>query len=184
MTLTGLETHNLMEAKLVGQLDDGVTIWGGNQLYLSEASSIHGATADKLNQDEFKLARAMKDSWVSQVKALSKYSIPRRGMAVYGSSTFNDETKFWRLDFCGVFRLVQFDAFFVPLNKVEFGMKAKDAILRCLLLATRIKTEVSEREKEAKPVEYEVRELMQEVVSSIQSTTATPQKNYKKRPLP
>ncbi|KAK3806747.1 MAG: hypothetical protein J3Q66DRAFT_358366 [Benniella sp.] len=187
--ITGVQEHknwnrdNLTEAKLVGQFADGLTIWGGNQLYLSEASSIHGAKAEKLNQDEFKLARAMKDSWVSQVGALSKYSIPRRGMAVYGSSTCNDETKFWRMDFIGVFRLVQFDAFLVPLKKDEFGVKAKEAIMRCLLLATRIKTEVSEREKKAKPVEYEVRELMQEVVSSIQPTTSTPQKNHRKRPF-
>jgi len=118
------------------------------------------------------------------VKATSKHSIPRCGIAVYGSSTFNDETKFWRLDFCGVFRLLHFDTFFVPLKKSEFGKKAKEAILRSLTLAMRIKAEVSAREEEAKPVDHELREMLQEIVNSIQPTTLTPTKNYKKRPAP
>ncbi|KAF9536453.1 hypothetical protein EC957_010886 [Mortierella hygrophila] len=170
MTMTGLETqylealitgvqerknwarNDLIDTKQIGQFADGVTIWEGNQLYLSEASTIHNGKAEKLRQDEFKLARAMKDSWVSQVKATSKHSIPRRGIAVYGSSTFNDETKLWRLDFCGVFRLLHFDTFFIPLKKSEFGKKTREDILRSLTLAMRIKAEVSAREEEAKPV--------------------------------
>ncbi|KAG0221193.1 hypothetical protein BGW41_007131, partial [Actinomortierella wolfii] len=180
MTITGLETRylevlitgvqerknwtrdGLTEAKQMGQFADGATIWEGSQLYLSEASSIHNAKAEKLRQDEFKLARAMRDTWISQVKAISKHSIPRRGMAVFGSSTFNDETKFWRLDFCGVFRLIHFDTFFVPLKKSEFGKKAKEAVLQCLTLALRIKAEVSAREEKAKPVDHELRELLLE----------------------
>ncbi|KAG0253235.1 hypothetical protein BG011_006477 [Mortierella polycephala] len=194
MTMTGLETqylevlitgvqerknwarNDLIDAKQIGQFADGVTIWEGSQLCLSEASTIHNGKAEKLRQDEFKLARAMRDSWVSQVKATSKHSIPRRGIAVYGSSTFNDETKLWRLDFRGVFRLLHFDTFFVPLKKT------KEGILRSLILAMRIKAEVSAREEEAKPVDHEIREMLQEIVNSIQPTTSTPTKNYKKRP--
>jgi hypothetical protein len=131
---------------------------------------------------KFKLARALKDYWVSQVKATSKHSVPRRGIAVFGSSTFNDETKFWRLDFCGVFRLVHFDTFFTPLKKSEFGTKAKEAILRSLALGMRIKAEVSAQEEDAKPIDHEERELLQEMVNSIQRTTLTPTKNHKKRP--
>ncbi|KAG0274919.1 hypothetical protein BGZ95_009339, partial [Linnemannia exigua] len=150
MTMTGLETRYL-EILITGV-----------QERKNWASSIHNAKAEKLRQDEFKLSRAMKDSWVSQVKATSKHSIPRRGIAVFGSSTFNDETKFWRLDFCGVFRLVHFDTFFIPLKKSEFGRKAKEAILRSLILAIRIRSEVSAREDETKPVDHEIHELLQE----------------------
>ncbi|KAF9920694.1 hypothetical protein FBU30_009380 [Linnemannia zychae] len=171
---------DLMEVKLTGQFADGVATWDGSQLYFSEASSIHNAKAEKLRQDEFKLARAMKDSWVSQVKATSKHSIPRRGIAVFGSSTFNNETKFWRLDFCGVFRLVHFDTFFIPLKKNEFGRKAKEAILQSLILAIRIKAEVSAREDETKPVDHEMRELLKDCVKSIQTTTTTPTKLQKR----
>ncbi|KAF9917438.1 hypothetical protein FBU30_000748, partial [Linnemannia zychae] len=154
---------DLTEAKQMGQFADGIITWGGSQLCLSEASTVHNAKVEKLRLDEFKLARALRDSWVSQVKATSKYSIPHRGISVYGSSTFNDEIKFWRLDFCGVFRLVHFDTFFVPLKKSEFGTKAKEAILWSLTLGMRIKAEVSAREKDARPIDHEERELMQEM---------------------
>ncbi|KAI8350247.1 hypothetical protein B0O80DRAFT_458490 [Mortierella sp. GBAus27b] len=201
MTMNGLETQylevlitgvqerrnwardDLTEAKQVGQFADGVETWEGSQLCLSEASTVHNAKAEKLRQDEFKLARALRDSWVSQVKATSKHTIPRRGIAVYGSSTFNDETRFWRLDFCGVFRLVHFDTFFIPLKKGEFGTKAKEAIIRSLALGMRIKAEVSAREEDAKPIDHEERELLQEMVNSIPLTTSTPTKTHKKRPL-
>ncbi|KAF9925601.1 hypothetical protein FBU30_004654 [Linnemannia zychae] len=147
----------LTETKQTGQFADGVTIWGGSQLYISETSSVLNAKTEKLRQDEFKLARAMKDSWVSQVKSTSKHSVPRRGVAVFGSSTFNDETKFWRLDFRGVFRLVHFDTITYQ------GMDAREEVVR--------------------PVDHEVRELLLESVLSIQPTTTTPTKTPKKRTL-
>ncbi|KAF9949845.1 hypothetical protein BGZ65_007026 [Modicella reniformis] len=184
VTPTEVRTGKRGRMNSIGQFADGVTIWEGSQLCLSETSSIHNAKADKLRQDQFKLARAMRDSWISQVKTISKHSIPRRGIAVYGSSTYNDETSFWRLDFCGVFRLLHFDSFFVPLKKSEFGKNAKEAILRSLILAIRIKAEVSAREEEAKSVDHEERELLREIVNSIQPTTSTPTKNHKKRPAP
>lgn len=172
----------LTEVKQVGQFADGVAIWGGNQVYLSEASQIQHSKSDKLRQDEYKLARAMRDSWVSQVKGLSKQSVPPRGIAVYGSSTFNDETKLWRLDFQGVFRIIHFDSFFVPLAKEGFGKKAKEAILRSLALAIRVKEEMSKREN-LECVDHEMREFFKEAVNAIQRTTATPTK-AKKRSAP
>ncbi|KAG9060910.1 hypothetical protein KI688_007867 [Linnemannia hyalina] len=59
----------LIEAKQVGQYADGVTFCGSSQLYLSEASTIHNPKADKCVRDEFKLARAMRDSWINQFDA-------------------------------------------------------------------------------------------------------------------
>ncbi|KAG0286605.1 hypothetical protein BGZ98_005011, partial [Dissophora globulifera] len=78
------------------------------QLYLSEASTIHNPKADKRVRDEFKLARAMRDSWVSQVRSSCRETVPRRGIAVFGSTSSKDETKLWRLNFIGVFRLIQY----------------------------------------------------------------------------
>ncbi|KAF9300428.1 hypothetical protein BGZ74_007912 [Mortierella antarctica] len=177
-----LEKDDLTEAKQPGQYADGVAIWGDSQIFLSEASTIHSPKAEKLRRDEFKLARAMRDSWVSQVRATCKHSVPLSGIAVFGSSTFKDETKLWRLDFRGVFRLVHFNSFFVPLKKSEFGMKAKVSILRCLELAMRVKAEVDARGEDAAPLDHEMRELLEEAVSAIQSTSATPMKNRKRRP--
>lgn len=124
----------------------------------------------------------MRDSRVSQVRATCKHSVPLNGIAVFGSSTFKDETKLWRLDFRGVFRLVHFDSFFIPLKKSEFGNRAKLYILRCLELAMRVKAEVGTRGKDAAPVDHEMRELLEEAVSAIQSTSSIPTKNRKRRP--
>ncbi|KAI8347015.1 hypothetical protein B0O80DRAFT_502988 [Mortierella sp. GBAus27b] len=59
-----------------------------------------------------------------------------------------------RLDFCGVFRLIHLDSFFIPLKKSDFGTKAKEVILRSLALALRIKTEVPARGEAAEPTRY------------------------------
>jgi hypothetical protein len=62
------------------------------------------------------------------------------------STTFNNQTKFWRLDYRGVFRLINFDPFIIPRSKKDFGFMAKTAILQCLQLAMRLKAEMSARE--------------------------------------
>ncbi|KAG9065189.1 hypothetical protein KI688_002512 [Linnemannia hyalina] len=162
-----LERDDLTEAKQPGQYANGVAIWGDSQVFLSEVSTTHSTKAEKLRRDEFKLARAMRDSWVSQVRATCKHSVPLSGIAVFGSSTFKGETKLWRLDFHGVFRLVHFNSFFVPLKKSEFGKKAKVSILLCLELAMRVKAEVDAREEGAAPIDHGMRELLEEAVSSI-----------------
>ncbi|KAG0352911.1 hypothetical protein BGZ54_002516 [Gamsiella multidivaricata] len=87
MTLVRIETRSLevlitgvqerknqdkdffIEAKQVGHYADGVAFRDSSQLYLSEASTIHSPKADKCVRDEFKLARVMRDSWVSQVRS-------------------------------------------------------------------------------------------------------------------
>ncbi|KAG0303201.1 hypothetical protein BGZ98_006903 [Dissophora globulifera] len=176
-----LDKDDLTEAKQAGQYADGIAFWEDNQIFLSEASTIHSPKAEKLRQDEFKLARALRDSWISQLRSTCKHSVPLSGMAVFGSSTFKDETKLWRLDFGGVFRLVHFNSFFVPLKKGEFGKKAKVSILRCLELALRVKAEVDARENDADPVDHEMRELLEEAVPAIQSTSATPVKSRKRK---
>src|SRR5690554_2398760 len=48
----------LQENKEIGQYAGGITFSGGNQVYLAEASAIHQPKAEKLHQDEYKVARA------------------------------------------------------------------------------------------------------------------------------
>ncbi|KAI1313796.1 hypothetical protein EDD11_002503 [Mortierella claussenii] len=167
MTLARIETRSL-EILITG-------------LYLSEASTIHNPKADKCVRDEFKLARAMRDSWISQIRSICRETVPRRGMAVFGSSSFKDETKLWRLDFNGVFRLMQFDAFLVPLKKQEFGIKAKAAVTRCMGLALRIEEEIETRLANAPIVDYEERIKLEDAASAIESTTVSPSKSRTKR---
>ncbi|KAF9177012.1 hypothetical protein BGZ50_009327 [Haplosporangium sp. Z 11] len=199
MTLARIETRSLevlitgvqerknynkdpfVESKQVGQYADGVAYRGSSQLYLSEASTIHSPKADKCARDEFKLARAMRDSWISQIRSTCRENVPRRGMAVFGSISYKDETKLWRLDFNGVFRLMQFDAFLVPLKKHEFGVKAKAAVTRCLELALRVQEEIDARLEDAVVVTYEERLKLEDAASAIEITTASPSTSRTKR---
>ncbi|KAG0252351.1 hypothetical protein DFQ27_008134 [Actinomortierella ambigua] len=167
------------ETKQIGQYAEEVAFHGSSQLYLSEASTIHDPKADKRARDEFKLARAMRDSWISQVRSTCRETAPRSGF--FGSTSSKDETKLWRLDFNGDFRLMQFDAFLVPLKKQEFGFKAKAAVTRCLELTLRIKEEIEARIAHASVIDYEMRIKLENAVFAIESTTATPSKSRTKR---
>ncbi|KAF9106618.1 hypothetical protein BGX29_008905 [Mortierella sp. GBA35] len=62
----------------------------------------------------------------------------QRGLANFDASSFADETKFLGLDFCGVFRMRQFDWMTIPMIKVDFGRKMQAALLACMQLAASI----------------------------------------------
>ncbi|KAF9947465.1 hypothetical protein BGZ72_010531 [Mortierella alpina] len=135
----------LLNIKETGQYADAVALHNNHQLLLPEASLVHSPKLDKRRQDEFKLARAMRDSWISQVRSISSLAVPPRGLAVFGSLSFKDETKFMRMDFRGVFRLQQFDLFIIPLAKKDFGYKMRAAVISCLELAARLQQEIEQR---------------------------------------
>ncbi|KAF9410343.1 hypothetical protein BGZ94_001674 [Podila epigama] len=169
------------EAKQVGHFADGAAFHGSSQLYLSEASAIHNVKNDKRVRDDFKLARAMRDSWSSQVRTTCRERVPPRGMAVFGSLSFKEETKICRLDFHGVFRLIEFGAFLIPLKKREFGFKAKAAMISCLELALRVQEELDARSLNTSVLSYEERIKLEEAASAIATTTPTPSKSRTKR---
>ncbi|KAF9924508.1 hypothetical protein BGZ67_009216 [Mortierella alpina] len=185
--ITGVEerkNQNLdlrLDMKQTGQFADGVGFSGSNQIYLAEASTLHQPKAEKLKEDEYKLVRAMRDSWISQLRATCRESIPCRAMTVFGSSSYKDETKLWQLDFKGVFRLFQFDTFLIPLKKQDFGRKMKTAALSCIELAARVEMELQKRESEAVQVSYRERVELNEAVRGIQTTTPTPEKPRKRK---
>ncbi|KAG0196459.1 hypothetical protein BGX33_001628 [Mortierella sp. NVP41] len=194
LTLTNIETRSLevlitgveerknqnldlrLDVKQTGQFADGVGFSGANQIYLAEASTLHQPKTEKLKEDEYKLVMAMRDSWISQLRATCRESIPCRAMTVFGSSSYKDETKLWLLDFKGVFRLFQFDTFLIPLKKQDFGRKMKAAALSCIELAVRVEMELQKRESEAVPVSYRERVELNEVIRGIQTTIPTPEK--------
>ncbi|KAF9102278.1 hypothetical protein BGX27_011053 [Mortierella sp. AM989] len=171
----------LTTTKESGQFADGVAFLGDNQIYLAEASLLHQPKAGKKGQDEFKLVRAMRDSWISQVKATCYESIPRRGIAVFGSSSYKDQTKLWRMEFRGTFQLSEFDTFMIPLKKQEFGRKMKFAMKSCLELAARINGEFAQRDEEMSYVPYDERAKLADAVRLIQPTTPTPSKVRKSK---
>ncbi|KAF9127693.1 hypothetical protein BG015_004502 [Linnemannia schmuckeri] len=142
----------------------------------TEAALIHYPTLEKRRQDEFKLARAMRDSWISHVRSVSSLAVPPRGLAVFGSVSFKDETKLLRMDFQGAFRLQQFDLFVIPLNKSDFGNKMRAAVISCLELAARLHQEVERRRQPSITLGYYDRVALADASRLIEKTTSTPTK--------
>lgn len=56
----------LFDALESGKYCDGMAFNGIDQTFLAEASQVHAKAADKRSQDHFKLARELRDSWLSQ----------------------------------------------------------------------------------------------------------------------
>ncbi|KAG0215006.1 hypothetical protein BGX33_001621 [Mortierella sp. NVP41] len=164
----------LLEVKEIGQYADAVAIYNNQQLLLAEAALIHYPTFEKRRQDEFKLARAMRDSWISHVRSVSSLAVPPRDLAVFGSVSFKDETKLLRMDFQGAFRLQQFDLFVIPLNKSDFGNKMRAAVISCLELAARLYQEIERRRQPSITLGYYDRVALADASRLIEKTTSTP----------
>ncbi|KAF9112560.1 hypothetical protein BGX30_007252, partial [Mortierella sp. GBA39] len=170
----------LLDVKEIGQYADAVAIHNNQQLLLAEASLVHYPKLDKRRQDEFKLARAMRDSWISHVRSISNLAVPPRGLAMFGSLSFKDETKLLRMDFQGVFRLQQFDLFVIPLSKSDFGNKMKGAVISSLELAARVHQEIERRRQPTVTLGYYDRAPLADALRLIEKTTPTPTKSTKR----
>ncbi|KAF9344913.1 hypothetical protein BGX26_003761 [Mortierella sp. AD094] len=170
----------LFDSKEQGQMADGLAFSRASQIYVAEASQISDAKPDKKLEDEFKVKREMRDSWVSQIHSICRDSQPINGTAVFGSSSFEDETKFHMLDFASVFRIRQIQSMVIPLTKGEFAKKVMACVTCCLELSLVLKREL-ERRKEAKIATFSEREALAEACGLISQTTRTPRKPSKPR---
>ncbi|KAG0285772.1 hypothetical protein BGZ97_007682 [Linnemannia gamsii] len=170
------DKDHFVDAKEIGQYADAVAVHNNQQLFLAEAASIHRPKSEKRRQDEFKLVRAMRDSWIEHVGSISRLAVPHRGLAVFGSVSFKNETKLLRMDFQGAFRLQQFDLFIIPLNKNDFGGKMRAAIVSCLELAARLHQETERRCQPPVTLGYNDRTALADAVRLIERTTSTPTK--------
>ena len=124
---------------------DGIGLCKEGQIYIAEAALIQNAKVDKEHDDSWKVKRAMRDSWISQMKALCKTALPHTGMRVFGSSSFNAETKFYALDFSGAFRLYQINKMTIPLEKESFAPLMRACLTRCLEFGLYLLWEIESR---------------------------------------
>ncbi|KAF9980046.1 hypothetical protein BGZ65_005627 [Modicella reniformis] len=181
LTMTRIESRSLkvlnrdllQESKEVDQFSDRIVYSGGEHVYLAEASALYQPRVVKLRQDGVKLVRTMRDSWVSQVRSICREALPHRSMTVLGSWTYKDETKFWLMDFKGVFRLREFDSFVIPVKKHGFGRRMKNTMLSCLELAARVEEEIRRRAQDVTYVKYDERVELSEAVRMIESSIST-----------
>ncbi|KAG0343618.1 hypothetical protein BG004_005139 [Podila humilis] len=172
----------LLESKERAQYADAVALHDRQQLLLVEAAQLHNPETLKRRQDEFKLARALRDTWISQVRLISNVSVPHRGLAVFGCSSFKDEVKLLRLNYHGFFCLQQFDLITIPLQKQDFGVKMRSSVISSLQLVARIDEEITRRNQMqgTSSLDYYSRASLRDAVSMIEKTTTpTKVKKYK-----
>ncbi|KAF9202953.1 hypothetical protein BGZ49_006927 [Haplosporangium sp. Z 27] len=74
----------------------------------------------KEDTDELKFVKALRDIWVSNIKAVCREARSSKALAVFGSTFIKDVAQFLQLSFQGVFRLIQFDIMVIPLEKTGF----------------------------------------------------------------
>jgi ribosomal protein L24 len=159
---------------------DGVGICKEGQIYVAEAALLQNAKFDKEHDDSWKVKRAMRDSWISQVKAICNTALPPSGMRVFGSSSFNAETKFYAMDFAGAFRLYQINKMTVPLEKESFAPLMRICLTRCLEFGLYLLWEI-ERRKDATTATYLESEDLAAAAKAILRTSMTPTKDAKRK---
>ncbi|KAG0089170.1 hypothetical protein BGZ92_005168 [Podila epicladia] len=145
----------------------------------TETAQIHLTKLEKHHQGEYKLARAMRDTWISHIRLIGSMGMPPRGLAIFGSASFQAETKLLRMDFQGAFRLQQFDVFSIPLRKQGFGMKMRAVVISCLELAARLDQDTRLRNQVALVLGFYGREPLANAMRRITKTSATPTKVVK-----
>lgn len=118
----------------------------------------------------------MCDSWNSQVQAIAQESVPPAGLTVFGSTSYEDETKFLAMDFIGTYRLQQIRRMLVPLWKLHFGRRMAVCVKTCLKFALNLEEETIH----CSLVE-ETSEDLSAACNLIKQTRTTPVKEVKRR---
>ncbi|KAG0335350.1 hypothetical protein BG000_007560 [Podila horticola] len=170
----------LVEQKHQAHNADGVGLVGSAQIYLAEAAKISNAAAEKKLSDMFKLKRDMRDSWVAQMRFICREASPPSRLTVFGSVSFEDESKFYAMDFSGVFRLHQINSMIIPLEKARFARGMKACMTSCLEFVLHLQAE-TDRRKDVQELSYKEKVQLEAACNSIPITHTTPEKAPKKR---
>ncbi|KAF9953861.1 hypothetical protein BGZ70_000094 [Mortierella alpina] len=174
------QTRSRGERQEVARKADGVAFHEQHQIYIAESALIYGATQDKKDEDAWKAKRALRDSWVSQIKAISQSAHPRRGMSVFGSTSHNRETVFFALDYRGVFRVRTLASMTMPMQAASFAAGMQQCIWACLEFVLHVLEETERREQAPKITTQEEREDLVEAAAAIPTTSSTPKKGILK----
>lgn len=102
--------------------------------------------------------------------------VPPTALTVFGSTSYEDETKFLAMDFIGTYRLRQTGRMLVPLRKSNFGKRMANCIKVSLKFALDLEEETIRRGL----VEQADQDLGA-ACDMIQQTKSTPVKEVKKR---
>ncbi|KAF9548023.1 hypothetical protein EC957_007306 [Mortierella hygrophila] len=164
------------ETEEQASMADGVGLFEDHQIYIAEASLIHEPKQDKEFKDKFKVVRCMRDSWNCQIRSIARESVPPQDFSVFGSTSFEDETKFYAMDFIGTYRLREVGRMLVPLRKSHFATRMETCVKTCLKFALDLEEETIRR-THLVPTDQDLRAAC----DMIEQTRTTPTKEVKRR---
>lgn len=164
------------ETEEQASMADGVALFENHQIYMAEASLIHEPKLDKEFKDKFKVVRCMRDSWNCQIRSIAREFVPPVGLTVFGSTSFQDETKFYALDYVGTYRLRQCGRMLVPLRRSHFATRMETCVRTCLRFALDLQEETIRR-THLMPTDQDLGAAS----DMIQQTRTTPVKEVKRR---
>ncbi|KAF9408564.1 hypothetical protein BGZ94_002270, partial [Podila epigama] len=134
-----------LEIEEQASMADGVAYFEDHQIYIAEASLIHEPKLDKEVKDKFKVVRCLRDTWNSHIRSIAREAVPPAGLTVFGSTSFEDETKFYAMDFAGTYRLRQVGRMLVPSRKSHFVRRMESCVRTCLKFALDLEEETIRR---------------------------------------
>ncbi|KAG9065456.1 hypothetical protein KI688_002783 [Linnemannia hyalina] len=170
LTIAGIPTR-MMEIQIDGNRDRK-----SEAKQKAEAAQLYKATLDKKDDDAWKVKRAMRDGWVSQLRRTCETHRPNK-LVVFGSTSHRDATKFYSMDFVGCFRVSLILSMVVPLaSGVGFAEKMKSCMRTCLEFALILSTEREKRNGAVFIDRLEDREELIDLAASIPATSLTPVK--------
>ncbi|KAK3837714.1 MAG: hypothetical protein JOS17DRAFT_786821 [Linnemannia elongata] len=179
ITIKGSKDRKVMQ-KVRGERQDyarkadGIGFHAHQQIYIAESALIYGATQDKKDEDAWKSKRALRDSWISQIRTISQTARPRPGMSVFGSTSHNGETQFFAMDYKGLFRVRTLSSMVVPMLAASFAPSMQQCILACQDFVLHVLDEGLSRNSATKVTSQVEREDLLEAAAAIPTTSNTP----------
>ncbi|KAF9181572.1 hypothetical protein BGZ51_005365 [Haplosporangium sp. Z 767] len=157
-----------------GKFADGASEVDGYQIFLSESSKLHRATASKDQDDKVKLKRMLRDLFNFTILEMTKNKDRvKPNLTVFGSRTFKDTTELIAMDYHGMYRTYCLGSFRImaAANDVK---NLKECFEMCLRFSMAVKEQVTERSEMEKLRDVEVIKLTKTARKLLSHTSCTP----------
>jgi len=140
---------------------------------------IYGATMDKKEDDALKTKRAIRDSWVLQMRQVCETSKPTTPLMVFGSTSHQSNTRFYVMDIVGCIRVSSIATMVIPVDGGDFADRMRACMTTCLKFALAISTEIENRKKATFITKEDEKETLRELSHMIPETSVSPIKYSK-----
>ncbi|KAF9430770.1 hypothetical protein BGZ94_004064 [Podila epigama] len=161
------------------QADAVVQTADGLQLAIVESARLSRTAEEKVAQDHYKLARAMRDTWLQLLRELvADNRKPPATLTVFGVQAFGTEIAFVAMDFRGCFRLYELARVRIPNSAKAMEKNLAQYLSTCLGFA-RLVSATRDGFNALEAVNMKARRTYDRAIAKIKVTTCTPTKSTK-----